>query len=223
MYSDWVGMRSKVRLSFLIDSEPIVAYDLKQSHPHLIYAMAGKKLDGDIYTLLCPENRNAGKIAWMILLDSRSEGSFAGKLRRNETTRPWAAGIIINLKINIPEIVIKTIFKNKNIRQLATKKESDLMIEVLSKLLSRNILPLPVHDEIYVKKSDAEEALSMFEDVLQEYHRENMLPMDFESKLRILNPEYIDNKRSEREDDDGKFTEGRVIVLYPYEKWGKVA
>jgi hypothetical protein len=78
----WQQARKADRLCILIDGEPVVEVDYEALHPRLLYALAGRTLDGPAYELPGWERQHA-KLAFNVLLNAGRYPDALGSLARH--------------------------------------------------------------------------------------------------------------------------------------------
>ncbi len=141
----WQTAKSSDRAHITLDGEPAVEHDYEQLHPRLLYAISGKSLDGDAYTL-DGWRRTLVKKAFNILLNAET---YLAALRAltNEIggvgAQAKAAALIEAVKAR--HVLVADYF-HSGIGLRLQRKDADIAEQVMLSLLKDGIIALPIHD-----------------------------------------------------------------------------
>ena len=163
-------MKKDIRRPFLkIDGEPTVEVDISESHPTIVYALAGKPLNeadlGRCYWLTDSEPasyvRDVVKVGIACMLNSsdrrRAESAIthAGNIGEIDLYEASTSKRLIdNILRRHPEIA--DYFFNPDIGMRCMETEGKIMIETMRWGMDNNIPVLPLHDAVICRQSDAE-------------------------------------------------------------------
>jgi hypothetical protein len=157
----WQNAPKNIRAMMLIDGESTIEDDHAQLHPRLLYAIAGRNLEGDAYTL--PGwDRNLCKIAFNVLLNAnnyRSARAVIASELGGENAYLLAALLIRDMKRL--HAAVRGYF-HSGIGLRLQNLDAKMAEFVLKRLLKRGIVALPIHDSFIVQKryaSDLKEAM----------------------------------------------------------------
>jgi hypothetical protein len=168
----WQSMPAEMRQLLLLNSEPVAEHDYSQLHPQLLYALNGRRLDGDAYTI-SGYTRSIGKIAWMMLINSCSYAATINALRKevqgsglSSSFTPTDAEKVVKLLME-RHAPVRSAFHSSVARTLQFI-DSELMVFVLDQCLREGIVGLPVHDSLIVRTKDLPRAAEIMDDALQQ-------------------------------------------------------
>ena len=161
----WQTAKSADRAHIMLDGEPTIEHDYEQLHPRLLYANAGKHLDGDAYTL-DGWHRPLVKKAFNILLNAET---YLAALRAltNEIggagAQAKAAALIEAVKARHADVAD---YFHSGIGLNLQRKDADIAEQVMLDLLRDGIIALPIHDSFIGKASYGDRIKDIMEDVL---------------------------------------------------------
>ena len=162
-------IKKDIRRPYLkIDGEPTVEVDISESHPTIVYALAGKPLNeadlGKCYWLNdsepFPYVRDAVKVGMACMLNSadRSKAESAithagnmGEIDLNEIST--SKRLVDNILSRHSEIA--ACFFNPDIGMRCMETEGKIMLETMHWGMQNNIPVLPLHDAVICRQSDA--------------------------------------------------------------------
>jgi hypothetical protein len=150
----WQNAPKNIRAMVHLDRQSTIEEDHAQLHPRLLYARAGRDLEGDAYTL--PGwDRRACKIAFNVLLNANNYPSaravIANKIGGDDAY-PRAGLLIKEMKKR--HAAVGGYFHTGV--GLSLQNQDAAMAEfVLKRLLKRGIVALPVHDSFLVQERHA--------------------------------------------------------------------
>ena len=146
----WQGLPKFYRAHIQINGEATCEHDFEQLHPRLLYALAGKMLEADAYTIPGWE-RKLGKLAFNILLNaethSQAVGALADKIGGNDA-RQKAVQLIDAMKARHASVA-ECFHQGYGLRLQCT--DSNMAQFIMVKLLFDGIAALPVHDSFVVQ------------------------------------------------------------------------
>ncbi|RWQ14816.1 hypothetical protein [Mesorhizobium sp.] len=146
----WQQVRSRDRQHFVIDGGATCEVDYEMLHPRLVYAAAGRKLDGDAYTL-DGWDRQVCKRAFNILLNADGYHSALGAiLPYVGENRQAAAELIADIKRHHSAVADRF---HSGVGLRLQNLDSEMAKSVLHELTVRQgITVLPVHDSFIVRE-----------------------------------------------------------------------
>lgn len=176
------------RNAILIDGEPVAEIDFGQAGLRILYGIAGaraalasaEELSDDLYSGIAArayddQARDAVKSFVGALMNTADDWQallklqgFAAKIvgRTFDDPRDVLKGAIIAVHRRHPAVAE---FLPSEIGRQVQKVESDVLVQVLLRLMNKGICGLPVHDAVLVRHDRAEEAAALmlraFEDV----------------------------------------------------------
>lgn len=146
----WQRLPKIIRSNLTIDSCPVEEPDFAQIHPVLLYALHGKQLDGDAYTLAGrEEDRGLLKLAWQMLVNANSRQSAAFALMGQSNCSLAKAHEVLQLIEERHEPVRDAFYSGVGLTLQAL--DADLMMRVELKALKAGIVALPIHDSFLVQ------------------------------------------------------------------------
>lgn len=146
----WQTARKADRQHIALQGEPTVEHDYEQLHPRLIYALAGKRLDGDAYTLN-GWDRSLTKRAFNILLNAETYEASQRALANHiggKGALGNAARLIETVKARHTPIAQ---YFHTGVGLKLQRKDSDVAEQVMLDLLDDGIVALPIHDSFVVQ------------------------------------------------------------------------
>lgn len=145
----WQSCRKAHRQHLTIDGHPTVELDYQQIHPRLLYGLAGRRLEGDAYTL--PGwSRAVVKQAFNALLNADSFRAARGAIAKNlDGAHDAAEALIADIRGRHPDI--DTYF-HSGIGLRLQGIDSEICRQVLMEMLRKDIVTLPIHDSFVVAK-----------------------------------------------------------------------
>lgn len=175
-------MPSEVRDCLRIDGEETVELDFKCEHLNLLYAKEGidmwNKMN-DAYSINGIDNnyRFVVKVALLIMLNCQQSSNLFNVVYAhfNKDKEKWRRNMFFEKFIkefnqgNFNEFIDKIKEKHSSISKYFCSKignklqrqDSDIMAEILEKCLDNDIIALPVHDSVIVKKKDLEKVIEI--------------------------------------------------------------
>jgi hypothetical protein len=147
----WQNAPKNIRAMIRLDGQPTIEEDHAQLHPRLLYARAGRDLDGDAYTL--PEwDRTLCKIAFNVLLNANSYHSALAVIANEiggDNAYPRAGLLIREMKTR--HAAVRAFF-HTDVGLSLQNLDADMAEYVLKRLLRRGIVALPIHDSFVVQE-----------------------------------------------------------------------
>jgi hypothetical protein len=155
------------RRQLTIGSMPVELIDFGASHPNLLYAQAGKVLDGDAYDVPGFE-RDEIKLALLILINagSRKEaiGAIAFRLADGETPEGQTVTVRQNHRDHARRLLDAVAVRHERIAgsfctgcgTRLQALEAEILGAVMRAARKRGIITVPVHDEIVVAAPEAD-------------------------------------------------------------------
>lgn len=163
-------MKKDIRRPYLkIDGEPAVEVDFSESHPTIVYALAGKPLSeadlGKCYWLTdsepAPYVRDAVKVGMACMLNSpdrvKTEYAIthAGNMGEIDLYEISTSKKLVD-KILARHSAIADYFFTPDIGMRCMETEGKIMLETMRWGMQSNIPVLPLHDAVICRQSDAE-------------------------------------------------------------------
>jgi hypothetical protein len=164
----WQSMSKLDRKSILIEGVPAVTLDFGQMNPRVLYGKAGQEMDiQDAYTVPGLEGyRDGVKLVFNALLHRTSRMTKKPKGSSGLLPKHMSIGTV-NYYIETAHRPIRDLLY-KGIGMSLFYDESQILIEVLMRLLDRGVIALPVHDAVIVAKNHQELAESIMLAVFKE-------------------------------------------------------
>jgi hypothetical protein len=150
----WQNVKSADRQCINVNGGRSIERDHSQLHPRLLYAMAGKAIDGDAYTIE-GWNRPLVKEAMNTLINADDERSAMQSIARSISGKGAfhrAKKLIRQIKAKHPGIA-DSFGTGAGLRLM--RLDSDMAESVQLKLLGRGIVSLPIHDSFIVEERHA--------------------------------------------------------------------
>jgi len=163
-------MKKDIRRPYLkIDGEPAVEVDFSESHPTIVYALAGKPLSefdlGKCYWLTdsepAPYVRDAVKVAMACMLNSADRSKAESAI-----THAGNMGEIDLYEISTSKKLVDSIlsrhaeiadyFFTPDIGMRCMETEGKIMLETMTRGMRNDVPVLPLHDAVICRQSDAE-------------------------------------------------------------------
>lgn len=157
----WQQVRSDDRQHFTIDGGATCEEDYQQLHPRLLYAMAGRRLDGDAYTLDGWE-RKLCKRAFNIVVNAETYHAAKGALLPHvDGDEKQAAALIREMKRRHAPVA-RDFHSGIGIR--LQYLDSEMAKAILSELtVKKGIVVLPIHDGFLVREEHRQDLLEAME------------------------------------------------------------
>lgn len=165
----WIELPSASRHEVLqIDGDAITILDYGQMSTRLAYAKVGvKPPDGDLYAV--PGIANWQREGAKKLINAAFFSSAPITRRPRGTTKLLPNGHIADLMAALKQAhaPITALFENGEGLRLQ-RLESDIMVEVLLRLIDAGITALPIHDAVIVGERHSRKAEAVMKDVFRE-------------------------------------------------------
>ena len=157
----WQSCRKEHRQHLTINGNPTVELDYQQIHPRLLYALVGRHLEGDAYTL--PGwSRAVVKKAFNALLNADSFRAARGAIAKNlDGDLDAAEALIADIRKRHPDI---DVYFHSAIGLRLQAIDAEICRQVLVETHPKGIVTLPVHDS-FIAASEHEDTLSRIMDV----------------------------------------------------------
>ncbi|WP_246687880.1 MULTISPECIES: helix-turn-helix transcriptional regulator [unclassified Methylobacterium] len=143
----WQNLPRPWRQRLMIDDEPVAEPDFAQLHPSLLYAMQGRRLEGDAYETGV-FSREHGKLAFNVALNTRTlQGTIAALAKKSmwTLTRTQTAGLLHALaRRNAP--IARYLHADQGIALM--NLDSRITIRALQRCIAAGIPALPIHDSM---------------------------------------------------------------------------
>lgn len=158
-----------VRPKLLINGHSTREWDFSALHPTMLFAEKGLQLDRDIY-VLPGFDRDIGKAAFNIAVNAKSYHSAVNALRE-ATGLPYTDCIeIMNAMIeSIPEID-EFLFSDIGIK--LHKKDSEIILDVVERLVDLGIPALPIHDSVIAPETESITVIGVMKQRFEESYPE---------------------------------------------------
>jgi hypothetical protein len=164
----WLNMSKIRRRGIRIQGRPTVTLDFGQMNARILYGLAGKDFaTEDAYTIPGLEDYRDGV---KVVFNSMLHRMQPMKKKPRGTSELFPERIRINqitTGIRIQHHPIANLFY-KGIGLDLLYKESQILVEVLTRLLRQGITALPVHDAVIVAEHDQEQATAVMLTVFKE-------------------------------------------------------
>ena len=163
----WQGLQRQRRAGIRIDGEPVATLDYSSMFARLAYATKGVQPPaGDLYAIPGLEgHRDAVKLGVNALLFDQQTRRQWPKTEEPEQRLPsgWTLAKFRRALIERHPIIADCIGKGLGFHLMHT--ESEIMVRVLTTLVSEGVTALPLHDGILVRKSHASQGKEAMEAV----------------------------------------------------------
>ena len=156
VYGWWQGQSKEVRAQLRLNGEEVVEPDFSAYHATMLYAMKGIQLQKDPY-IIPGFSREEGKIAFNVMINARSaasaNGAILGALRKAwvPTGKTRCADLRKAMVKAHPQVKE---YLSSDIGIKLMRKDSDIIVAVMLKLVDEDIPFLPVHDSVICRKRD---------------------------------------------------------------------
>ena len=164
----WQSLRKSERAEgLIIEDEAVASLDFGQMTPRILYGMAGvSPPSGDLYCIPGLEHFREG-VKKVLSAATFADKPLTRKPRGTKPLLPNAPFADILAKITAAHPVLAAQFWT-GIGHRAQFIESQILIRVLLELKEREVVALPVHDAIVVKRSDADLAEDAMKNVFKD-------------------------------------------------------
>ncbi len=169
----WQRLKHSERLeSIILDDDSIAELDYGQMGLLLLYGLEGAEPpEGDLYDLSeygIPTECRPGikKVIQAAINTSKPLGRMPQGARKTISKRIHLSAVLEAVGKRHPAIAHKF---GASIGMQLMRKESDILVEVLLALKSKNITALPIHDAVLVNENYAEEAREVMIRVFKEF------------------------------------------------------
>lgn len=164
MGASWQNIKSEARKSLTIDGEAVAELDYRTLHPAILYAEAGAAMPQDCYEL---EGwpRKLVKVAMLTLINAKTIHAARQSIAHNEMMSAWgepggqeamkAADQLIKAIKRLHKPIAHAFHSDAGARLMAI--DATLAETVMSVMLARGVVVLPVHDSFIVAASKADE------------------------------------------------------------------
>jgi hypothetical protein len=147
----WQNLNKQRRRQLTMDGVGVIEHDFAQLHPRLLYAQCGRPIEGDAYSIGGYEGaRAAVKLAWQILINAQSPKAAVPALARElgGLERQVEAARLLQALEDHHRPIAPAFYTGAGLT--LQRRDSDLMMGILSQCLSEGIIALPVHDSLIV-------------------------------------------------------------------------
>ena len=171
------GISSDLRHGLLIDNQKTVELDFSALHLNLLYSLEQIQYNGDPYSGICGENQELRRVAKFLILCAINAGSrqaaiYATLKRISEDSELSDISVkygidfkflvvLYDIFLDIHSPIAKYAGSDMGIKLM--RKDSDIMIEILSECVSRGIPAYPVHDSVIVSENHKSEVKTIME------------------------------------------------------------
>jgi len=164
----WQSMSKRERQGIVIQGKSTVTLDFGQMNPRILYGLAGKGYNGDdAYTIpRLEEYRDGVKVVFNAMLHRT----------RPMKKKPRGTAELFPMHLSIGEITSSIIIRHTPIADLFYQgvgmrllfDESQILVEVLTRLLKQGIIALPIHDAVIVARHHQEPATAVMLEVFKD-------------------------------------------------------
>jgi hypothetical protein len=166
----WQGLQRQRRAAIRIDGEPVATLDYSSMFARLAYASKGVQAPtGDLYAIPGLEGyRDAVKLGVNALLFDQHTRRQWPKTEEAEQRLPsgWTLGRFRKALVERHPVIAECIGRGLGFHLMHT--ESEIMVCVLTALLSEGVTALPLHDGLLVRRSHATKGKAATEEVSME-------------------------------------------------------
>lgn len=170
-------MKKDIRRPHLkIDGEPTVEVDISESHPTIVYALAGKPLSevdlGKCYWLTdsepAPHTRDATKVAMGCMLNStdpsKAKSAITHRANMGEIDLDESASRLVAAVLS-RHSEIREFFFTPDIGMRCMEIEGKIMLETMRWGMESSIPALPLHDAVVCRQRDSERVAEALREV----------------------------------------------------------
>lgn len=173
----WIGLKKELRRTLLIDGEPTCDLDGKGMHVQLLYRLAGEKIPGgDPYIYSDKGQRKIAKTLMLLMMNTVKE--FVPEEGRKRVLKTYQKEVsegkakaaneasLVGMINELEQYhhVIANEFYRPNWGRLQ-KTEAALMLKIMERGISENVVVLPVHDGCLCQRVHRDRVLGYFEDL----------------------------------------------------------
>jgi hypothetical protein len=163
----WQSLPENVRKHLEIAGEPTVEADYGQTHPRMLAAELGTKIDGDVYDV-AGWPRDQAKLAVNVLINAETHPAAVGAIAR-EIAGPGgfarATKLIEAIKHRHPQLA-GALHTGAGLR--LQRRDADMAETIVTRLFNRGIAAFPIHDSFIVA---AKHEGKLIEEMTREWHR----------------------------------------------------
>lgn len=150
-----------VRPKLLINGQPTREWDFSAMHPTMLFAEKSLQLDRDIY-ILPGFDRDIGKAAFNIAINARCYLSAVNALREAKGLSYTDSIEIMNAMIDAMPEISEYLFSDIGIQ--LQKKDSEIILDVIERLMNLGVPALPVHDSVIAIETDSATVIEVMKD-----------------------------------------------------------
>ena len=158
IYGWWQGQKKDVRPQLLLNGEGVVEPDYSSYHATMLYAMKGVQLESDPY-IVPGFSREEGKIAFNVMINANGAASanlaMVGALRKAWIPTGISRCAALRKAMVKAHPLVKE-FLASDVGVKLMRKDSDIIVAVMLRLVEESIPFLPVHDSIICRRSDSD-------------------------------------------------------------------
>lgn len=186
MGSSWQNIKAKARKTLTIGGEPVAELDYRTLHPAILYAEAGATMPSDCYELT-GWPRKLVKVAMLTLINAKTIHAARQSIAHNELMTQWgepggqdalqAADQLIKAIKQLHKPIAHAFHSDSGARLMAI--DATLAETVMTLMLARGVVVLPVHDSFLVQASKADELEAA---MLEAAHKAGFYALQVEAK-----------------------------------------
>lgn len=180
----WMHVPKGERQHILIDGEPVVEWDYASLHPALLFARTSTPLDFDPYTLPgidSPNVRLLGKRTFQRLINRTDDKPMRAANGDGDLLPPrMSFKEYLNLFRQRLAPIAEWIGTGEGLR--LQRKDSDLAIQVLGRMVDASIVALPIHDSFLVQERHSD----TLREAMEESYKNTYLSKPIVRKVKAL-------------------------------------
>ena len=186
----WQQIPSEYRRYITINHKHTVELDFSNLHPHMLYALVGKKLEGDAYELnnVPAEHRKYIKIAFNQLINGKGRAKIPIGFAELGLTMSWSE---LRKAVAVRHAPISEYF-NSGYGLVLQHQDSEILERVLLHFTKNDIPCLPVHDSVIIHHHLKDELLTTMIEAYKGTTHED-IEIDVEDNFQFFIERYVEN------------------------------
>lgn len=176
-----------MRKEILIDTQPTVERDFSSLHINMLYAKIGQQLHKDGYGFLPPKYRGVAKKFMMSLLNAESEKDAIGSMNKKRYDLICLGDIRSDSEDDMLKLLDSLNFKAvlkaakayhqpiaeffcSGVGLSLQNQDSKMALDIVSSLMQRGIVALPMHDSFIVRREYDTELQTVMQEVYKAHN-----------------------------------------------------
>lgn len=187
MGASWQNMKSEARKTLTIDGEPVAELDYKNMHPAILYAEVGAAMPAADCYQIEGWPRQLVKVATLTLINAKTIHAARHSIAHNDMMSQWgapggqnalqAADRLIKAIKRLHKPIAHAFHSDAGARLMGI--DADIAEAVMTIMLSKGVVVLPVHDSFLVQASKVDELEAA---MMEAAHKAGLYALQVEAK-----------------------------------------